>query len=62
MDDKHIMVDKHRGASLGGDNGEKPDMLHAEVLKAPELMTSAYEAENREHNQSLWVSRHGGEE
>lgn len=54
MDNKHIMVDKARGNSLHEENGDKPDMIHAEVLKEPEMMAGAYEAENREHQQGLW--------
>lgn len=49
-----IMADKQREDSLH-ESVEKNDMLHAEVLAEPELMSGAYEAENREHNQGLWV-------
>lgn len=54
MADTHATDDKFRGASVHEENGDKPDMIHAEVLKEPEMMAGAYEAENREHQQGLW--------
>jgi hypothetical protein len=52
------MAEKHREDSLHDDDvGRKNSILHAEVLTEPELMSGAYLAEEREHNQSLWVSR-----
>lgn len=35
---------------------EKENVLHAEVLDDPDLLAGAFVAENREHNQGLWVS------
>lgn len=51
------MTEKHLEDSLHDDDvGRKNSILHAEVLAEPELMSGAYLAEEREHNQSLWVS------
>ena len=51
------MAEKYREESLDDDEvGRKNSILHAEVLTEPELMSGAYLAEEREHNQSLWVS------
>lgn len=51
------MAEKYREESLHDDDvGRKNSILHAEVLTEPELMSGAYLAEEREHNQSLWVS------
>lgn len=35
---------------------EKNGVLHSEVLEDPELLSGAFLAENREHEQGLWVS------
>lgn len=51
------MAEKHLEDSLHDDDvGRKNSILHAEVLAEPELMSGAYLAEEREHNQTLWVS------
>lgn len=51
------MAEKYREDSIHDDDvGRKNSILHAEVLTEPELMSGAYLAEEREHNQSLWVS------
>jgi hypothetical protein len=56
------MAEKHLEDSLHDDDvGRKNSILHAEVLAEPELMSGAYLAEEREHNQTLWVSRCGVE-
>ena len=36
--------------------GEKTDMYHSDVLANNDLMNEAFEGENEEHNEGLWVS------
>ena len=51
------MAEKHLEDALHDDDvGRKNSILHAEVLAEPELMSGAYLAEEREHNQTLLVS------
>lgn len=55
------MAEKHPDTQYDEDVEQKNGVLHAEVLKEPELMSDAYHAEEREHQQGLWVSNCGGQ-
>ena len=54
------MADKHHHDGLHDEEVDhKNNVIHEEVLKEPELMSEAYLAENKEHQQGLWVSGAG---
>lgn len=51
------MAEKHDDDSQHDEHlKEKENVLHTEVLDDPDLLNGAFEAENREHQQGLWVS------
>lgn len=51
------MSDKNGSESQHNEDvNEKNNVLYSEVLENPDLLLGAFDAENREHEQGLWVS------